>query len=643
MEVSFKDKIQKSKMVEFLKNNVARINTIKAESIVNVLADNSLELLLNDTKYLLDIKGISDKSIGKIQECLKVYVGLKELLQEIKDLDDVELLIDSIYKGIGGNAVDKIRGNPYCVCEFDVDFIIADKIALNLGLKADDKNRIKQSIMCVINNDIRRNGNLFSYRDIVNKNVLEFINKADTFDCGFDNIDSLFDSALNSLIIDGKIVLEEAYIYREDYYGIEKNIVERIKALLKMNGFCDDKDNVLRHEALIHYKLSAEQEEAISTALTSPITVITGGPGTGKTSIIMAMLSIIHTINANAEVKISAPTGKAAVKISKTTGREATTIHKLLNLSVGDSQKNKVNMINSDFLILDEASMIDAYLFCQLLTNTNLKTNIVIIGDYQQLPSVGPGAILKDLINSHKIPVVRLEKIHRQNRESKIVVNSHKLINMDIEQSKIEFDDKEFVFIETEEEMIIDKLIENLENLKDNNYELDDIMVLSTINEDSFSGVKEINRKIQSWYNEKNSDGTIKNQDRIIQVVNNYKNNVMNGEVGYINGVRKHDNGKIYTIKFEDKIVEYDDKNVEELQLAYAISIHKSQGSEYKVVLIPITNRNMYMANVNTLYTAITRSKERVVFIGDKQAFFEAINRRDDGKRNSRIVERLNT
>jgi len=642
VEVSFKDKIQKSKMVEFLKNNVARINTIKAESIVNVLADNSLELLLNDTKYLLDIKGISDKSIGKIQECLKVYMGLKELLQEIKELDDVELLIDSIYKGIGGKAVDKIRGNPYCVCEFDVDFIIADKIALSLGLKADDKNRIKQSIMCVINNDIRRNGNLFSYRDIVNKNVLEFINKSDTFDCRFDNIDSLFDSALNSLIIDGKIAVEEAYIYREDYYGIEKNIVERIKAFLKMNGFCDDKDNVLRHEALIHYKLSAEQEEAISTALTSPITVITGGPGTGKTAIIRAMLSVIHAINANAEVKISAPTGKAAIKVSKATGYEATTIHRLLNLSVGDSQKNKVNMINSDFLIVDEASMIDAYLFCQLLTNTNLKTNIVIIGDYQQLPSVGPGAILKDLINSHKIPVVRLEKIHRQNRESKIVVNSHKLINMDIEQSKIEFDDKEFVFIETEEEMIIDKLIENLENLKDNNYELDDIMVLSTINEDSFSGVKEINRKIQSWYSEKNSDGTIKNQDRIIQVVNNYKNNVMNGEVGYINGVRKHDNWKIYTIKFEDKIIEYDDKNLEELQLAYAISIHKSQGSEYKVVLIPITNRNMYMANVNTLYTAITRSKERVVFIGDKQAFFEAINRREDGKRNSRIVERLN-
>lgn len=494
MEINFKDKVNKNKMVEFLKRNVARINKIKAESIVNTLAENSLELLKSDNQYLLDIKGISYKSIGKIQECLKVYVGLKELLQEIKDLEDTEVLIENIYKGIGGKAVNKIKENPYCICEYDIDFIIADKIALSLGFKGDDKNRIKQSIMCIINNDIRRNGNLFSYRDIVNKNVLEFINKSDTFDCRFDCIDSLFDSALNSLIIDGKIVVEEDCIYREDYYGIEKNIVERIKVSLKMGGFCDNKDSVLRYEELSHYKLSAEQEEAIGTALSSSITVITGGPGTGKTEIIRVLLSVIRAINLNAEVKISAPTGKAAIKVSKATKHEATTIHRLLNLSIGDSKRSKVNTINSDFLILDEASMIEAYLFCQLLTNTNPKTNIVIIGDYEQLPSVGPGSILKDMINSHKIPVVRLEKIHRQNQESLIVQNSHKLINKDKEQSKIEFDDKEFVFIEAKEEMIIDKLIENIENLIDNDYELDHIMVLSTINEDSFSGVKEINR-----------------------------------------------------------------------------------------------------------------------------------------------------
>ncbi len=646
MEIDFKEKDTKNKIVAFLKNNVARVNTIKAESILKALTDNSLALLISNNQYLLDIKEISDKSIGKIQECLKVYVGLKELLQEIKDLDDVELLIDIIYKGIGGKAVDKIREYPYCVCEVDIDFIIADKIALSLGFKADDKNRIKQLIMCVINKDIEKNGNLFSHREILNKNVLEFINKADTFSCSFDNIDNLFDNALNSLIIDGKVVVEENCIYREDYYGIEKNIVERIKASLKMNAFCDDKDNALRHEALIHYKLNAEQEEAVSTALTSPITVITGGPGTGKTATIRVLLSVIHAINPNAEIKISAPTGKAAIKVFKATGHEATTIHKLLNLTVGDSKKNKINTINADFLILDEASMIDAYLFCELLTNTNPKTNIVIIGDHQQLASVGPGAILKDLISSGKIPVVKLKEVYRQKEgeASLIVKNAHRLLNGD--KTEIEFNNKEFVFIEEKEEKIIDKVIEyiNLLTLREK-CPIEDIMVLSTVNDGEF-GIKEINKRIHNWcYDQaEEEECKIQQHDKVIQVKNNYQLDVMNGELGIVwEYTDDEDSGEIdFEVKYDDKIIKYNNKNMDQLQLAYCISIHKSQGSEFPIVLMPITDKNMYMANVNTLYTGITRAKNKIILIGNKQAFFEGINRRVDGKRNSRIVERLN-
>lgn len=647
MMIDFKEKVERQKVIEFLKGNVARMNTIKAESIIKLLVHNSLELLLDNTKYLLGIKGISEKSVAKIQECLQVYVGLKELLQPIKGLDDVGLLIDSIYKGIGNKSVDEIKENPYCISDkCDIEFIIAEKIALSLGLKFDSKNRIKQGIMCVINKEIEKKGNMFIYKDKIAEELLLFINKTDIFNNSFEDIEIIVNSALNSLYVDGKIIVEEDCIYREDYYYIEKNIVDRIKASLGMNGFCANKDEVLNNELLKNYKLSDEQKEAIATCLTNKVSIITGGPGTGKTEITKVLLAIIYVINPNAEVKLSAPTGKAAVKISKATGKEATTIHRLLNLSVGDSKKTKVNAINADFLILDEASMIDAYLFCQLLTNTNHKTNIIIIGDYEQLPSVGAGSILKDLINSEKVPLVTLKRVHRQDKESLIVKNAHGLVNKVKEQEEIEikFDDKEFIFIEEKDEQIIDTLIETLHSLIFNsNYPLNDIMVLSTVNE-GIVGVNELNKRIQSWCREEESDGNVKNHDRVIQISNDYRSGVMNGEVGTVSGVIENDDsGEVrFNVKFDDRTIEYNNDTIGKLQLAYCITIHKSQGSEYPIILIPVSKQNMYMANINSLYTAITRAKNRVVFIGNKEAFFEAINRKEEGKRNSRIVEKLN-
>ncbi|MFL0250636.1 AAA family ATPase [Clostridium neuense] len=644
MGIDFKEKTQRGKLMEFLKNNVARINTIKAESIVKLLADNSLDLLLNDNKYLLNIKGINEKTIVKIKECLQVYIGLKEILQQIKMLDDTELLINEIYKGIGSKAVNELKENPYYICDkCDINFSVADKIALNLGLPFDNKNRIKQGVMCVINNEIEKKGNIFTYKDKIAEELLRFINKTNIYNNKFDDINKMVYDALNSLYIDGKIIIEGDAVYREDYYSIEKNIIDRIKNSLKMNGLCENGDMVLKHEALKNYKLSDEQKEAVVTAITSKISIITGGPGTGKTEIIKVLLSIINVINPKAEVKISAPTGKAAIKISKTTGREATTIHRLLNLFVGDAKKNKVNTINCDFLIIDEASMVDAYLFSQLFTNTNYKTNVVIIGDYNQLPSVGAGSILKDLINSEKVPVVILKKVYRQSKESLIIKNAHRLIDNSQRENNIEFDDKEFIFIDEKDDKIISTLITMIDSLSVNgDYSLNDIMVLSTVN-DGMVGVKELNKKIQSWCREDESDGTIKNHDRIIQLENNYNLKVMNGEVGVVNGVTNNvDTGEIrFNVKIDDRSIEYNNDTIKQLQLAYCITVHKSQGSEYPVILIPISKENMYMANLNTIYTAITRAKEKVVLIGDRNAFLQSINRKEEGKRNSKIVEKL--
>jgi len=368
MTIEIRTKLQKEKMIEFLRKNVSRMNRIKAESVINLLEDTPLELLKQDNKYLLGIKGISEKSVLKVQECLQVYTGLKEVFELVNELDDREDIISAIYKGIGSNAVAKVRENPYCICDkCDVDFSIADKIAVSLEFEFDNKSRIKQGIMCVIDNEIKKNGDLFSYRPKIIKELFIFLNKASGFNSNYDDINNRVDMAFNSLIVDGEIVIEEnihkeVCIYRRGYYDIEKGIVDRVKSRLSKGGFCNSKETVLKHESLKNYRISNEQWNALSISLSNKISIITGGPGTGKTWIITMIVSAIHSINPNADVQISAPTGKAAIRVGTVTGQKAMTIHRLLNLAVGDRKKNKVNMVQSTFLIVDEASMVDAYL-----------------------------------------------------------------------------------------------------------------------------------------------------------------------------------------------------------------------------------------------------------------------------------------
>lgn len=654
MTIEIKAKLQKEKMIEFLRKNVPRMNRIKAESVINLLEDNSLELLIQDNKYLSGIKGISEKSVLKVQECLQIYTGLKEVFELVNELDDREDIISAIYKGIGSNAVAKVRENPYCICDkCDVDFSIADKIAVSLEFEFDNKSRIKQGIMCVIDNEIKKNGDLFSYRIKIIKELFIFLNKASGFNNNYDDINNRVDMAFNSLIVDGEIVIEEnihkeVCIYRRGYYDIEKGIVDRVESRLSKGGFCNSKETVLKHESLKNYRINNEQWNALSTSLSNKISIITGGPGTGKTWIITMIVSAIHSINPNADVQISAPTGKAAIRVGTVTGQKAMTIHRLLNLSVGDRKKDKVNMVQSTFLIVDEASMVDAYLCYELLINTDSKTNIIIVGDHEQLPSVGPGSILKDLISSNRVPVVTLKQVYRQSEMSLIVKNANILVDKEkIGKEKwLEFDEEQFVFIEEIEEKVIDKMLLIINNLIfQSKYTLDEIMVLSHVKKGDL-GVDNLNLRLQKWYHEEDTigiKGRIMNSDKVIQNINNYHLGVMNGEVGIVKSLGRADDGYLHNVNFGGLELQYDDDIIEQLDLAYAITIHKSQGSEYPVIIIPISKQNMYRATMNSIYTAITRAKKKVILIGDKSVFFEAVNKREQNIRNSRIIEKLNS
>lgn len=655
MEVEFKENIERENIIEFIRKNVSRMNRIKAEDVVKLFEDKSLDRLLNNSKYLLDIKGINEKSALKIQECLQVYIGLKRMFESLNELDDKEDIIGAIYKGIGIRAILEVKENPYCICEkCDIDFNIADKIALSLGFKFDNKNRIKELIMVVINNEMQKNGDLFIYENRKLKERLEFIKEVSAFYHNFGDIDFKYiNEALNSLCLEGKIFIEEdsngiKCIYLYDYYIMEKCIVDRVKSCLKEKGFCDSREKVLNHDSLKNYNLSEEQSDAVATVLTNKLTIITGGPGTGKTSVIKVLLAVINAINPNTQVEISAPTGKAAIRVSKVTEHEANTIHRLLNLSY--SNKTELKRVQSDFLFIDEASMVDASLFYKLLENTDIKTNIVIIGDHEQLQSIGPGSILRDLINSKQVPVVTLKQLYRQAKKSLIIKNANILVDKEKIDKKewFQFDDEQFVFIEESKEKIGDKILIIMEHLTcELKYSLEDIMFLSPVKNGEL-GTNKLNLKLQKWcYGgvSSKSKGIIKNHDRVIQTVNNYQTGVMNGEVGEVISFNEsRDSGKkTFNVKFDERNIEYDEGKISQLELGYSITFHKSQGSEYQVIVIPICKQNMYRVNINSIYTAITRAKQKVVLIGDKSAFFEAINKKEENVRNSRIVEKLNS
>lgn len=646
MEIN--DKLEKGKMIEFIRKCIPRMNKTKVTDIKKLLEEISLELLINNNKYLLGIKGISEKSVIKIQECIQVYIGVKEMLESINEIEDKEFIISGIYKEIGNNAINLIKENPYCICDkCGMDFNIADKIALSLGFQLDNKNRIKQGIMWVIDNDLDKKGDLFTYKSSIYKGITSCNNNFGEIDLKY------IEKALDSLCIDGKIIIEDdnkgmPCIYRSDYYHIEKGIVDNVKSRLNGKGFCESRETVLKHKSIRNYSLSVEQREAVATALTNNICIITGGPGTGKTWIITILLSVIRSIMPNCDAEITAPTGKAAIRVATVTGHEAKTIHRLLNLAVGNSKKNNVNQVQSNFLFVDEASMIDAFLFYQLLINTDGRTNIVIIGDYEQLTSVGPGSILRDLINSKKVPIVTLKQSYRQSKTSLIIKNANILVDKEKTDKEkwLQFDEEQFIFIEETDDKTIDKMLVIIHDLIfDSKYKLDEIMVLSPVKKGNL-GINHLNLRLQHWYHDGDISGfkaRIMGSDKVVQTVNNYKIGVMNGEVGLIKDRGKIDEGYVYNVIFGKRELQYDDSIIQQLDLAYAITIHKSQGSEYPVIIIPVDDQNMYWANINSIYTAITRAKQKVILIGNKKEFFNAIKGKEQNVRNSRIIEKLNS
>jgi exodeoxyribonuclease V alpha subunit len=622
--------------------------------IVKQFGEKTLDVIENDIEKLSLVEGIGKKRIAMIQNAWA----------EQKEIRDVMLFLQShgvgsgyatkIFKQYGNRSVAVVSENPYRLAMdiFGIGFVIADSIAEKLGFPKDSPKRIEAGILYVLH-QLSDDGHVFyPYESLVKKS-------RETLDVERDAIVK----GIGDLAMNKHIVLEDLNesidkfrennkgVYLAKFYLCETGIATRLKTLSAAPRSIRsvNAENALKWvQERLDIRLAENQAKAVRCALENKIMVITGGPGTGKTTIITAILKILSELKI--KILLAAPTGRAAKRMSEATGHEAKTIHRLLEYSFakGGFQKNEEKPLNCDLLILDEVSMIDTVLMHHLTKAVPTFATVILVGDINQLPSVGAGNVLNDIIASKVIPVVELKEIFRQARESRIIVNAHK-INSGILPTFDDHDpDSDFYFIQQEDPEKVSEII--LELTKEripkrfNLDPVDDIQVLTPMHK-GVVGADNLNTKLQKSLNPSQieiirGNRNFKVNDKVMQIRNNYDKEVFNGDIGRIAGIQPDENE--ITVLFDGRNVAYEFYELDELVLAYAVSIHKSQGSEYPAVVIPVLPQHYILLQRNLIYTAVTRGRSLVVMVGTLNALKMGIQNDKTQRRFTYLRHRLN-
>ena len=641
------------------------IGPVTAKKIIEKFGAETLEIMENNIERLTEIEGIGEKKFQIIYESYIEQQGLKDIILYFHKHGVTNNQCVKIYKKFGPNARQIVSDNPYILCDeiSGIGFKTADRIAMSIGIENNSEFRIQSGIKYVMNQFCAAGNTFMPKNNIIEeceKNLFiskELIEK------------NIYDMAAQQKIIVEKINDVEIGFLLQYYYcelGVTSKIITLgLQQIQTINSDVDFEIDVFEKEQKIQFAPS--QREAILGAFNNGIEIITGGPGTGKTTIIKAIIHIYE--NNGMKVILGAPTGRAAKRMTESTGREAKTIHRLLEMGVSEEdesvfEKGESSPLDCDVIIIDEASMIDIMLMQSLLKAINLGTRLIIVGDVDQLPSVGPGNVLKDLIESEYIKVVRLKEIFRQGAESLIVVNAHRI--NEGEMPLLNQKDKDFFFInENDQDKILNTIIDlmnrRLPKFNKSWDILKDMQVLTPMRK-GILGVNNLNIRLQEIFNPPSKDKKEKTSrdilfregDKVMQTKNNYtlkwirvngfgENEgvgVFNGDLGFIESIDEE--RKALTIIFDDerKIV-YDFNFLDELDLAYATTIHKSQGSEFKVVIIPVFMGSPFLMNRNLLYTGITRAKQLVVVVGFQKALMYMINNTNSIERYSALKHRI--
>lgn len=627
----------KKAIISYLSSgNIESIGKKTAELIYEKFGDKSIDVVFNEAEKLLSIQGIGKKKLKKIKESTIEARDSREALLYLQGLNISFNLSNKIYKAYGDNTIPIVKTNPYKLSEdiSGIGFVMADNIAMNMQMKNDSKFRISAAISYILKNDAEMSGSCA-------------VKKEDLLDKTFDLIKvdkNKINEQINEDLLKSKIQIikigEDEFVYDKDIYMAEKSCAINLSRLQNEKYIFDVKIN----EDFDAF--SKEQEIAIKEAFNNMLLVITGGPGTGKTTIIKAICNILN--KNNLKFNLAAPTGRAAKRMQESTENVAFTIHRLIGIKPENPipEFNEENTLNCDYVIVDEASMIDIKLMDKLLKALSSKTALILVGDHNQLPSVGAGNVLKDILDTD-IKAVKLKKIFRQAKESNIVVNAHKI--NDGLYPILNQKNKDFFFINSNSKKFQNDLLDLVKNRLPNYYKLDpinDIQILAP-SKKSLWGIVNINDLCQKELNKNPNSIKINNRifklgDKVMQVRNNYEleslnpddfdDGVYNGDIGRIVDIDK--NMESLKVEFYDgNIVSYKKEDVKDLDLSYAITIHKSQGSEFDCVLIPMMPASFMLLNRNLLYTAITRAKKLVILLGEKKILKQMVRNNNESKR----------
>ncbi len=627
-----------------------------ADRIVKKFGEKTLDIIEHQIQRLEKVEGIGAKRIALIQQAWKDQKKIREVMLFLQSHGVSTGYATKIYKTYHNRSIAIVKQNPYRLCMdiFGIGFVIADRIAEKLGFPKNSELRAEAGIIYVLHG-LSDDGHIYyPYDRLVDKckEVLE--------------VDSLtLQTALDRLFAESRIVIEDLdenlnipqapnkAVYLKKHHVCESGITTRIKMLLQTPPGAPPIDvtgEMHRVQELFAIRLAANQLAAIKSAIDNKVTIITGGPGTGKTTIIHAILKIMRRYKLR--VMMAAPTGRAAKRMQETTGQEAKTIHRLLDFSMqkGGFQKNETTPLDCDALIIDEASMIDTHLMYYLLKAVPIQTTIILVGDVNQLPSVGPGHVLGDMIQSGQIPVVSLTEIFRQARKSRIVTNAHRINQGEfpiVDPPEDPDAETDFYFIEQKDpervRQTIMELVAHRIPARFGFEPIDDIQVLTPMHK-GIVGAENLNNSLQNALNPgegrvSRGNSSFRIHDKVMQIKNNYDKLVFNGDIGRIEKV--HAENQTVLISFDQRNVLYDFSELNEIILAYAISVHKSQGSEYPAVVLPILTQHYILLQRNLIYTAVTRGKYLVIVVGTRKALHMGINNNKTRKRFTYLKQRL--
>lgn len=616
------------------------IGSVTALKIFEAFGMDTLDILDKEADKLLDIKGISKRKLEKIVDSYKKNRGARDVVAFLTPHGITANRAVQFYNEYGNKAMDIVKNHPYQLCEIEgIGFKIADKIASSMGFSRLSPERVDEGILFTLKEAESRGNICIEQSEFID----ECLKVLDTegLTAGMIGVRA------TKMVYAKKLLVYNNCVYRKQMADKEFFIAENVVRLLNnkpTHPISDIDSKISSEEKEMGIELAKEQKQAVKMALESSLCIITGGPGTGKTMIQRAILDIYGGIYPDNEIVCCAPTGRAARQMGQSTGRQAYTIHKTLRLYDGDSSKVSEEM-SADLILVDEMSMVDIFVANNLFKAVKDGARLILVGDVDQLPSVGPGAILRELINSVCIPVVYLEHVYRQEEGSIIAENARKI---KLGQKNVEFGD-DFLFIESSDLAESSKLLQQCYASEVSKNSIDDVVLLSPYRKKTDTGVNALNDNIRDWINPskrnrveiKCGNTLFREGDKVMQLKN--IDDVSNGDVGYIKQIIKDGDDTDIIIKFDgDKEKIYDISDMENVDLAYASTIHKSQGSEYQTVIISMQMAHYIMLNRSLLYTAITRGKKRVIIIGEKKALYMSINRLDTEKRETNLAMKIN-